>query len=977
MARVPTFEGGKRREPLHQNNFTVRATPEAFGAATGRGLVALGQGVGDVGDAIITVADLRAQNALKTAQADYMEGARALISDPDTGFLSRTGSDAIDGQAAVEAQLEELGRSIAENLPGQVRPQFQDFRIGHNTNLGREMLRHKAEQTKAETRSAHNRRIAALKQEAIRNHTDPVAHLNSLLEAENELRIMAGWDGLSDEETEQRQVAFRDSVQSDIILQMAEAGPLAAQAHYETVKDTLQEQARQGIERVLNPSLEIAHADAKAEEIFSGINAIGSGNAVHDTSDLLVESVVNNAFSLNGDAHSDTLIGSSGNDTLAAADPERAQRVEQVRQRVRQRGKVNAIRLARAGVMLSPGNLLLSTILGAPLAIAVNRAGPDAPLAPLLADALGFASGAPLLAELESELSDATAGDLLSEFSSGAAQYFGGVDVDALLNGIASPQERSLAADQLNVRFAAAHKQGQTAADQRVKAAFSEIAQGGGLASLSLDARSALEGRLKTAAVEFANTLAVSGEPKTDFSLARTLALQFAEDPDGFGAVNIYEHRAEFSQTAFELLESLYELARKGSDEADERAAEIAALFEHGARHVIDAGLDPDSPDKNLQPKISHFLFRFVAEADSFRKANGALPKDGDLAEIARQLSPLLPEITRTGQEPPVHSVSPGGEGEKFNPTAFSLPPDIRNTHTWRTTFERLVEQHEGDELAAAEDLEQIFQAIRTKPIEELSPQEQDVVAALRLERLNFSEADAQDLSSIYRNWEPWKQRYRYFLDQNGGRHGEAAALADLAVEEAIRINTDHAGVPQSGLSNAQRLFVQQIRFRMNGEDAAVFRSRRPLMRPEPGPVRVLVPKPKDLTPAFRSRQPWKNLYAQLLPYFGGNEATATIAADAMISVAEGRGPEKFTLGGMTPRERYIADQVRFNRYGGPEASATTVLNRSKNPSTGDSSVSSSIFFRSSATSRRLLRLKMVWTSASRRSDWFRLVVTP
>ncbi|MEP2985961.1 MAG: hypothetical protein ABJN26_26180, partial [Stappiaceae bacterium] len=82
MARVPIFEGGQRRAPLHQSNFTVRARPEAFGAAAGRGLVALGQGVGDVGEAITTVADLRAQNALKNAQADYMEGARALASDP-------------------------------------------------------------------------------------------------------------------------------------------------------------------------------------------------------------------------------------------------------------------------------------------------------------------------------------------------------------------------------------------------------------------------------------------------------------------------------------------------------------------------------------------------------------------------------------------------------------------------------------------------------------------------------------------------------------------------------------------------------------------------------------------------------------------------------------------------------------------------------------------------------------------------------
>ncbi|MEP3113938.1 MAG: hypothetical protein ABJO77_09465, partial [Nisaea sp.] len=879
--------------------------------------MALGQGVGDVGEAITTVADLRAQNALKNAQADYMEGARALASDPDTGFLSRTGSAALGGRAGVEQLLNELGQRTAETLPRRVHAQFRDFRTRHDTSILGEYLKHEAQQTKVQTRAASQRRVSTLRQEAVRNHTDPVAHLASLAEAEEEVRTMAGWDGLSDEATEQLLARHRDNVQSDIILQKAEADPLAGEVYYNNVKDSLQDETRRQIDKILNPTLTIARAEATAEEITVGLSAAGSGNIVQDTADSLVDSVEKNANILTEAANSATLTGSAGNDNLTAPDPEHIQRVEQVRQRVRQRSDINAIRLARAGVMLSPGNLLLSTILGAPMAIAVHRADPATQVSSLLADTLGLASDAPLRAELDSELGEATAGDLSAEFSKGAAIHAGGVDVEASISGVADPEERSLVRNQITAALTTQDRQRREAATARVQGAFATIKEGGSLSSLSLEDRADLDGELRQAALEYQQALAAGGDPKTDFVLAHVWARQFAEDPDGFSAVNIYKHRARFSDAAFGVLESWHELAGFGSDEADERAAEIASLIGEAGTSLAEAGLDLSNMNEEDGNTASRFLFRFLTDAYAFRLAKGRLPNAEEKLEIARQHRPLMPEAGTEveGSDKDAHAVPAAGEGD-FEPQQPEY--DIRTTQAWRDTFVRLVEQHGGDELAAGEELDQILLAIQTEPVEALSPQEQDVVVRARLERLNFP--DAEDLSSIYRNWEPWKQRYQYFLDQNGGKHDEAAAMADLAVEEAIRINTENAGLPAGELSDAQFRFVQQIRLQMNGEEAAVFRKPPPLLRPQPQQERVPVPERKgQKLPEFRHRQPWKNLHAQLLPYFGGNEAMATIVADAMISAAENRKPEEFTLGGMTPEQRAVADQVRFNRFGGPK----------------------------------------------------------
>ncbi|MEP3603260.1 MAG: HNH endonuclease [Stappiaceae bacterium] len=680
MARVPIFEGGRRRAPLHQSNFTVRARPEAFGAAAGRGLAALGQGVGDVGEAITTVADLRAQNALKNAQADYMEGARALVSDPETGFLSRTGSAALEGRAEIEAQLQDLGRRTAEGLPRRVQPQFKDFEIGYNTTLGGEMLRHEAQQTKVQTRAASERRISTLRQEAIRNHTDPVAHLASLAEAEEEVRTMAGWEGLSGEATEQMLAQHRDNVQSDIILQKAEADPFAAEVYYENVKDGLQEETRQQIDTVLQPTLTIARAEATASEITVGLNANGNGNLVHNTADSLVENVAKNANIHVEAANNDTPAGLAGNDAFTVPDPERAQRIERVRQRVRQRSDINALRLARAGVMLSPGNLLLSTILGAPMAIAVNRADPASPLASVLADELGLASDAPVRAELDSELGEATAGDLSAEFSKGAAIHVGGVDVEASLNGVADPEERSLVRNQLTAALTTQDRQRREAATARIQGAFAAIKEEGSLSSLSLEDRAELDGELRQAALEYQQAFAAGGDPKTDFVLAHVWARQFAEDPDGFSAVNIYKQRPRFSDAAFGVLESWHELARNGSDEADERAAEISSLIGEAGTSLTEAGIDLGNLNEEDGNKASRFLFRFLTDAYAFRLAKGRLPNTEEKLEIARQLRPLMPEVR-----------------------ADDTASDPRDSDVWRAAYDQALQDVDGDEEKAVQ----------------------------------------------------------------------------------------------------------------------------------------------------------------------------------------------------------------------------------------------------------------------------------
>ncbi len=733
MAKVPTFEGGQRRAPLHRGNFTVRATPEAFGAATGRGLTALGQGVGTLSEAVSTVADLRAQNALKTAQADYMEGARALVSDPETGFLSHTGSDAINGLAAVEAQLEELGRGIAERLPGQVRPRFQDFRIGHNTNLGREMLRHKAEQTKAETRTASNRRIVVLKQEAVRNHTDPVAHLNSLTEAENEFRTMAGLEGLSDEVTEQKLAEYRDSVQSDIILQMAERDPLVAEARYEAVKDRLQEQTRQGIERRITPAVKIAKADAKAGALFAGLQADGGTDPVDHVTKFLVRNVANNAPYLSGDAASDTLSGSAEDDTLETPDQpetqqptlqgptlERARQLEEVDDLLRRRGDALAHRLNHAGVMLSPGNLIFAQALGAPLTIAFNEADPSLPAADVMAQAMGWTLSAEQLTELDQRLAGRSTGDFLAEFSTAAATLSGGPDVAAELAAISDPEERQFAEAGLSVSLSKATNQRRSTARERIAKAFDVIERGGSLSDLSVAANGDLTANERSQLSELQRMIAETGQLKTKFVVADNLVHLFETDIIGFAIVDLADHKSKLDKDVYGHLLAWQELIRNDEDQAEEVSRYVAALRPAADDHLRRASVTPENLQGEDEEKAARFRTRLLLDVLAFRKEKNRFPYPEETARLADQLQPLMP---------------PEGAGRDTLEEKLQNF-DLRQSQVW-AEVEEVYDSFSGMRSWQTEEaVENYFQDILDKNPEELTPYQLGSVSKLMVELL-------------------------------------------------------------------------------------------------------------------------------------------------------------------------------------------------------------------------------------------------
>ncbi|MGV8856755.1 MAG: M15 family metallopeptidase [Devosia sp.] len=99
-----------------QINLTAQASPDDMGAAVGRGLQSVGQGLGQIADAAWRKRDLEDTNLAKDAY-NRLAAIDRDLQYGDNGFMLLEGRAAVDGQKGYEDALNEARRSIGAELP--------------------------------------------------------------------------------------------------------------------------------------------------------------------------------------------------------------------------------------------------------------------------------------------------------------------------------------------------------------------------------------------------------------------------------------------------------------------------------------------------------------------------------------------------------------------------------------------------------------------------------------------------------------------------------------------------------------------------------------------------------------------------------------------------------------------------------------------------------------------------------------------
>ena len=122
MVKVPTYQGGGQQlRAINQTPVRVNASADSFGGGLGRGLGAVGEGLGQAASAMSAMQELEDTTRAKEADNAYAGWVRESMYG-EGGFLTQSGRNAVDGRAAFEAQAAEKRAEFGANLtPGAAR----------------------------------------------------------------------------------------------------------------------------------------------------------------------------------------------------------------------------------------------------------------------------------------------------------------------------------------------------------------------------------------------------------------------------------------------------------------------------------------------------------------------------------------------------------------------------------------------------------------------------------------------------------------------------------------------------------------------------------------------------------------------------------------------------------------------------------------------------------------------------------------
>ncbi|SNZ21306.1 hypothetical protein [Cohaesibacter gelatinilyticus] len=297
MAIVPNYKRSARLTPRYQRNIEVSATSEHMGAAIGRGLSGLGQGIGTAGKALHATARLdnakaqakereqqdqkdqmaerERQTRVKNQLSESMEknradvqkiaqGPEAYADDPD---LKDFGSS-VDDVRRVEGFLKTAPKDEADNI----RPGMEAIQV-NASNRANQLLQ---EQALKNGQQADQRYLDNFVQEAVTDRNDPVAVEKYRLAGLANISASAERDGLDEGEAAVLAHAYSSKLDRDVVLAKLEDDPALALEDYDQLRPRLIETDRQELDRTFS-------FVRKEEAIKSQISGILSLRR-HDTS---------------------------------------------------------------------------------------------------------------------------------------------------------------------------------------------------------------------------------------------------------------------------------------------------------------------------------------------------------------------------------------------------------------------------------------------------------------------------------------------------------------------------------------------------------------------------------------------------------------------------------------------------------------------------------------------------------------------
>jgi len=278
---VPQYTSNVRARGVNQQNISVNASPDAFGASIGNAIQGASRGITSAAEALDYRDALKAEADARQAANEYRGVVRSGLYDPNTGYLVQSGANAINGQRqSTFENLAEARSDIVGRLSPRAQKSFEQFADGLDNSAQDSAIRHEGVEFKGFTLQSFEASAQGFLDDALINAADDNKFGQNMQAAEAELRRAAALQGTSPEALDQQVAALRSSGQAGRVIEMARQDPVAAYNYLQENQDSI---SRDEFNR-LHEGLEPAYYAAGARNWVSGQNAthVAAGHADED-----------------------------------------------------------------------------------------------------------------------------------------------------------------------------------------------------------------------------------------------------------------------------------------------------------------------------------------------------------------------------------------------------------------------------------------------------------------------------------------------------------------------------------------------------------------------------------------------------------------------------------------------------------------------------------------------------------------------
>jgi len=677
MATVPLYQRTERLRPINRQGVNVQATPGDFGAQIGQGMQSLAQGLGDVGDAIATVNEMKDRSVAKQTGNSYLQAKTDLLYGPQ-GYFNLSGQNALDQRDGFQRDLKRLKDQAAAKLSPSQRRMFTDFADASDISDLEGMARHAGNEFKRQVIADSDATAANFLDQALLKIDDPKAadkYLAAGIQEVKEKGRNLGWTADILDQAQRNYLS--DATKKATLILANKPGTesiLKAKAYMDANVNRLSAVDR----AILDDALKSPLTAAKAQQHFSGIVS-GAPIQRYDTGDVSrptsgtgavdlssmpkpLSNVLGQLTGLNEDANPTAISTFIKNATGTSIDPRTTAwcaafaNAVLATQGIEGTGKLNARSFLNFGMPTDkpqPGDIV------------VFRRGNDPSLGHV-----SFFSGYDKDGNIKAV--GGNQGDSVKEstYSAAAVLAFrtaGKVDAQAVsmpnyspeglgymyeqLQQIGDPDEREATRKLLDSHFTMQKKIAEAAKDRTEMWATQQIINDPKTnpTDFPVQIQQALGAGGMTTMMNFREKVLTQGQPTTDDRVMYDLQTQFANDPTAFGRVDLFQYRDKLSNTDWDKVTGWRQSALNDTRKAVEDGSIYSSAFKQSEQALASAGLttsglgstDDVKARATMEGRIAKFQNELRLRIDDYRNQNdGKAPtyadREGMISELLR-----------------------------------------------------------------------------------------------------------------------------------------------------------------------------------------------------------------------------------------------------------------------------------------------------------------------------------------------------